>query len=416
MRPFRDLINGAKPPRVVPWAIQMAVRESRRSVRPYLIAIIAVAVALLARLAVDPWVGDRQPFMTFMAAVIFTAWVAGVGPSLVALVAGLPLAAWFFLPPRNDLMVVGAVHQISMLTYFLLGLTIVALGSRLWRAKAQAVRTEEHCGSQVRELDSERKHLQQELARMGDELRDVDRRREDFLALLADELRRPLVPIASAASFHSIAATASEMESAMDVVKQETARLGRLIDDLLDAFRNSQGAIEIRRQPLDLADAASRAVAAVRSLAAQTGRELTVSLAKDPVWVEGDAARLERVAYNLLMNAIRSTSPGGQIWLTVQGRDEACVMKVRDTGVGLSPDAIQRMFQIGNQSDGSRLREAGGLGIGLSAVKAIVEIHGGIVDVFSDGPGQGCEIVVRLPKMAATPGQRSAPAEETRYL
>jgi signal transduction histidine kinase len=392
----------------------MTLQGSWQSVRPYLIAVLAVAVALLARLALDPWLEDRQAFLTFMFAVVFTVWVAGVGPSLVALVAGLPLAAWFFLPPRYNFQVVGLVHQIGVSGYLVIGLTVVALGGRLWRAKAQAMRTEEHCDSQVRELDSERKRLQEELARMGDELRDVDRRREDFLALLADELRRPLVPIASAASFHSIAATASEMESAMDVVKQETARLGRLIDDLLDAFRNGQKGIEIRRERLDLAEVASRAVTAVRSLAAQTGRELTVSLAKDPAWVEGDEVRLERVAYNLLMNAIRSTSPGGQIWLTAQGRDEACILKVRDTGVGLSPDAIQRIFQIDNRSQGSRCREHGGVGIGLSAVKAIVEIHGGAVDVFSDGPGQGCEIVVRLPRMAATPDQNAVPGTEIR--
>ncbi len=150
------------------------------------------------------------------------------------------------------------------------------------RHREKAERAEMLYGTQAREIDAERKRLQQDLSRLSEELRDVDRRREDFLGLLAEELRRPLVPIASAASFHSVAATASEMETAMDIVKQETTQLGRLIDDLLDAFRNNQGEIRLNRQTLDLVQIANAAIATVRSLAAQSGGELNVSLVKEP--------------------------------------------------------------------------------------------------------------------------------------
>ena len=181
---------------------------------------------------------------------------------------------------------------------------IVGLGSRFWRARMEVERSEELYGTQARELAAERKRLHQELENLNGQLRDVDRRREDFLGVLADELRRPLIPIASAASFHSIAATASEMESAMEVVKQETSQLGRLIDDLLDTFRNTQVGIQLNKRHVDLVDIANRAAHGVRSLAAQSGRELNISLAKNPVMVDGDASRLERMIFNLLQNAV----------------------------------------------------------------------------------------------------------------
>jgi signal transduction histidine kinase len=383
-----------------------------RICRPYIFAILALVVATVARMSLNPWLEDRQAFMTFFAAVIITSWIAGMGPSLLALAGGLALASWFFLPPRHSFAVAHTYNQIAVLSYLGLGLPVVLLGGRLWRAREQAERAEALCGTQARQLDSERKRLQQDLARLTEELRDVDRRREDFLGLLAEELRRPLVPIASAASFHSVAATASEMETAMDIVKQETTQLGRLIDDLLDAFRNNQGDITLNRRRIDLVEIANWAVATVRSLAAQSGRELNVSLVKEPVWVDGDAQRLERVAYNLLMNAIRSTNPGGQIWISVQSRDGAAMLKVKDTGIGLSQDAIPRVFQINSQLDGSLPRERGGLGVSLTAVKPIVEIHGGMVTVHSDGPGQGCEFIVRLPLSSASPTESPAAHEQ----
>lgn len=370
-------------------------------IAPYMLAVVAVTIALAVRLSIDPWLHDRQPFMTFMAAVIFTAWFGGVGPSLMALVAGLLLASWFFLPPRHDLFVVGGIHHVAMLTYTLLGLTIVALGGRLGQMQRRARRSEELQTVQSQEIDSERKRLQRELERLTTALRDVDRRRENFLALLADELRRPLLPIASAASFHSIAATAAEMEAAMNIVKQETTHLGHLIDDLLDSFESNQGRGALAHQPLDLVDVVSRAVAALRSLAAQSGRELNVSLSKNPVSVDGDASRLIRLAYNLIMNAIRSTSPGGQIWVTVVAQNGNAVLKVKDSGVGLAPEGIERVFQLNSQLDGNFSRDGGGLNIRLLAVKPIVAMHAGHVTIHSEGLGQGCEFVVTLPCIAA---------------
>lgn len=366
-------------------------------IRPYLVATAALVVATLLRMALTPLVHDRQPYLTYLAAVILMAWFVGLGPSLFTLVASIPLAAWFFIAPARSLWIPETTQQIATAGFVMLGAIIIGLGSRLWRVREKVVRTEKLLDSQVRELDTDRRRLQQDLGRLTEELRAVDRRREGFLALVADELRRPLIPIASAASFHSIAATASEMESAMEIVKQETTQLGRLIDDLVDAFRGTKETIELRRKQLNLAELAHRAAESVRSIAAQSGRELNVSIAKDPILILGDPERLERVIYNLLMNAIRSTNPGGQIWLSALARDGEAIVKIKDTGIGLTPDAIPRVFQLNSQLDNSLARERGGLGIRLTAVKPIVELHGGGISVASDGPGQGCEFLVRLP-------------------
>ena len=312
----------------------MQAQRFAATLRPYLFAALGLVAATLVRMSLDPVLGDRQAFMTYMAALIATAWLAGVGPSLMVLLCSVPLATYLFMAPRYNLLVIDAYNYIAVVTYVAVGLPIVALGGKFWRARQDAEHSEEVYGTQVRELAAERKRLHQELETMTGQLRDVDRRREDFLGILADELRRPLIPIASTASFHSIAATASEMESAMDIVKQETNQLGRLIDDLLDAFRHSQAGIQLNKRQMDLVEIGNRAASSVRSMAAQSGRELNISLSKSPVVVTGDAARLERVIYNLLNNAIRSTNPGGQIWLTVQERDGVALVKVKDTGAG----------------------------------------------------------------------------------
>ncbi|HEY1600016.1 MAG TPA: ATP-binding protein [Pirellulales bacterium] len=385
-------------------------RHLWKALQPYGLAILSLAVATLVRLALNPLLGDRQAFMTYFATLIVVSAISGVGPSLTVLFGSVPLVMWCFFPPHRSLAVSEAHNLIAIGTFVSLGLLVVVLGGMLRRARHQAEESEQLFDSKARELELDRARLQQELLHLTDEMRGVDARREDFLALVANELRRPLVPIASAASFHSVAATASEMESAMDVVKLETTKLGRLIDDLLDAFRHNQGAMQLHKVPLDLAQIASKAVATVRSVAAQSGRELNVSLAKEAIPVNGDAVRLERVVYNLLMNAIRSTNPGGQIWLTALERDGAAVLKVKDTGVGLTEDAIPRVFNLNSQLDGSLARESGGLGISLTAIKPIVDMHGGMVSVNSNGLGQGCEFVVFLPLVdsAKTTGPAAA--------
>ncbi|MBI2825491.1 MAG: DUF4118 domain-containing protein [Planctomycetia bacterium] len=383
---------------------------TKRAWASYLTAAASVVAAVLSRMALDPYLGERQPFVTFFAAVIFTAWYCGTGPSLATLLLSFPIVAWLFMTPRYSLLIAELHHQIATAAYLGLGLAVVGFGAGLRRARDRAERATTLYDAHTREITGERKRLQTELDQLHRDLCEVDQRKEEFLALMAAELRRPLVPIASAASFHSIATTASEMESAMDIVKREMTQLGRLMEDLLDVFRNAPGHVDLHRERIDLVPAVCRAVDSVRSLVRETGRELTVSVAKAPLWLSGDAAHLERVVYNLLVNAVRCTPPRGQITITARRQGEHVLVKVKDTGVGLAPEAIAHVFEPFGRTDESFAAQRGWFRIGLTAVQRIVEMHEGSVTVTSDGPGHGTEFVVRLASLDAL----QAPETDTR--
>ncbi|HEY2840256.1 MAG TPA: HAMP domain-containing sensor histidine kinase [Pirellulales bacterium] len=378
---------------------------------PYVFAGLTLLVATLVRLALAEQLGEKMFLFTYLFAVIVVAWFAGVGPALATLVVSVPLAAWFFIPPYGSLLISGGTSFLAVGAYFLQGLAIVAFGASLRQMRNRAARTKELYENQSQQVAVERKRLHRDLQQLTEELREVDKRREDFLSLLADELRRPLVPIVSATSFLDIAATASEMESAMEVVKRETSQLGRLIEELLTVFRDGQGSVELHRQRLDLATGVCRAAESVRSLVAQTGRQLSVSLAKEPLWVDGDPTRLERVVYNLLVNAVRSTPTGGHIWLTAREENGHALVIVKDTGIGLDSAAQARVFEPFRPNDSPFGREGGLFRIGLIAVKQIVELHGGSVEVTSEGVGKGTQYTVRLPmiQVPAKIGETPAP-------
>ena len=385
-------------------------QRHRQAALPYIFAALTLLIATIARLALDPYLHERMPFVTYLFAVIVVAWFAGVGPSLATLVLGVPLAAWFFLAPTASLLIQGGTNLLAVGSYVLQGLAIVAFALSLRQLRERAARTKKQYDRQSQQVDVECKRLHRDLQQLTEELREVDKRREDFLSLLADELRRPLVPIVSATSFLDIAATASEMESAMEVVKRETSQLGRLIEELLTVFRDGQGSIELHRQSLDLASSVCKAAESVRSLVSQTGRQLSVSLAKEPLWVNGDSTRLERVVYNLLVNAVRSTPSGGHIWLTARVDQNQAVVIVKDTGAGLDAEAIGRVFEPFRPVDSPFGREAGLFRIGLIAVRQIVEIHGGTVEATSEGVGQGTQFIVRLPMVPAPADAGLSPA------
>lgn len=370
---------------------------------PYVFAAITLLVATLVRQALAEQLGERMYMLTYLFAVLIVSWYAGIGPSLMTLLLSVPIAAWFFIPPHGSFMITGEFSTLLAVGSFVLqGLAIVAFGASLRKMRERAAKSKEMYDAQSQQVAVERKRLHRDLQQLTEELREVDKRREDFLSLLADELRRPLVPIVSATSFLDIAATASEMESAMEVVKRETSQLGRLIEELLTVFRDGQGATELHRTRLDLATGVCRAAESVRSLVAQTGRQLSVSLAKEPLWVSGDATRLERVVYNLLVNAVRSTPAGGHIWLTAREENGDALVIVKDTGVGLDAAAQARVFEPFRANDSPFGREGGLFRIGLIAVKQIVELHGGSVEVASEGPGKGTQFTVRLPMVTTT--------------
>ena len=221
--------------------------------------------------------------------------------------------------------------------------------------------------------------------------------KNEFLAMLAHELRNPLGAIRSAVSvMDCVEATSSTATHAREVVARQVAHLSRLIDDLLDVERVASGKIRLDRHPLDMAEAMQRAVA---SVTANAGLDRHIEIRTEPVWVEGDAVRLEQVIVNIITNAIKYTPPGGSIRVFLCGDDQDAVLRVEDNGVGIGPDLLPSVFDMFVQGERTLDRAQGGLGIGLTLVRRLVELHGGTVVATSDGAGRGSTFTVRMPRL-----------------
>jgi signal transduction histidine kinase len=252
---------------------------------------------------------------------------------------------------------------------------------------------------------TEQKKLKDELRQQAENLRQADRRKDEFLAVLAHELRNPLAPLRNGLQVMKLARNnAAAVEQARSMMERQLAQMVRLIDDLLDMSRFSQGKIELRKERVDLASIVQHAVETSRSLIEAGGHELTVHLPPGTIYVDADVIRLAQVFANLLNNAAKYTEQGGQITLTVERQDSQAIVSVRDTGVGIPAHMLPKVFEMFTQVDRSLERSQGGLGIGLSLVKGLVEMHGGSVEAHSAGHGMGSEFVVRLPVVLSLAG------------
>jgi signal transduction histidine kinase len=239
-------------------------------------------------------------------------------------------------------------------------------------------------------------------ARLYREIQQADRQKNEFLSMLAHELRNPLAPIRNAVEVMKLRVPGpAEVEWARDVIDRQIRQLARLVDDLLDVSRITRGKIELRIEPLELNPVVAQAVEASRPFIEAKNHELHVAVAADPLRVNGDPARLAQVLTNLLINAAKYTEEGGQINLTAYREGTEVVMVVRDTGVGIPQEMLASVFELFIQVEQSIDRSQGGLGVGLTLVKRLVEMHGGRVCAASAGPGQGSEFTVRLPAIEA---------------
>jgi PAS domain S-box-containing protein len=235
-------------------------------------------------------------------------------------------------------------------------------------------------------------------------LREADLRKNVFLATLAHELRNPLAPIRNAVQILKLQRQPeTPVQAAWDIIDRQVQHMVRLIDDLLDVSRITQGRLELRRERVDLAAVVEQAVEASRPHIERAGHELTVSLPPQPVYLDADPVRLSQVFLNLLNNACKYTEKGGHIWLTAERDVTDVVVKVRDTGIGIPPEHLPRVFDMFSQVESALERSQGGLGIGLALARGLVEIHGGGIEARSEGPGRGTELLVRLPVLTETP-------------
>jgi signal transduction histidine kinase/ActR/RegA family two-component response regulator len=238
----------------------------------------------------------------------------------------------------------------------------------------------------------------QQYEQMAARLAEANQAKDHFLAMLSHELRNPLAPIRIAMQVISTGGPSTpEVQKARQIVDRQVAHLTRLLDDLLDVSRITTGKINLRKEPVNLATAVANALEASRNLIQEREHSLYVSLPEAPIWVDADPVRLEQVITNLLNNAARYTPPKGHIRVSASRENADAVLRVRDDGVGIPAHLLSRVFDLFTQGERSVARSEGGLGIGLTIVRNLVELHGGSATVASEGPGWGCEFVVRLP-------------------
>ncbi|MFA6164041.1 MAG: PAS domain S-box protein [Methylobacter sp.] len=229
----------------------------------------------------------------------------------------------------------------------------------------------------------------------------ADRRKDEFLAMLAHELRNPLAPIRNAVQLLKMKeASDPTLTWSRNVIDRQVTHLARLLDDLLDVARIMQGKITLKTERFELVDIINNAVEASYPLIESRSQDLIISKATTPQWIEGDRVRLAQALSNLLNNAAKYTSEGGKITLSTMEEGSNAVIEIRDTGIGIAPDTLPHIFDLFTQADHSLAHSQGGLGIGLTLVRQLVEIHGGTITAASDGIGQGSLFTVRLPTLS----------------
>jgi signal transduction histidine kinase len=236
------------------------------------------------------------------------------------------------------------------------------------------------------------------LRERADELAEAHRHKDEFLATLAHELRNPLAPIRNAVQYLGMEGLKEpDIKTARDVIDRQVTVMVRLIDDLLDLSRIGRNTLDIRKQPVELTAVVESSVESSRPLIQQCGHEFTVSLPPQQVHLDADPIRLAQVFSNLLNNAAKYTKRGGHIWLTAERQGSDAVVSVRDNGIGIPGDMLSKIFEMFTQVDRTSEQSQGGLGIGLTLVRRLVDMHDGNIEARSSGPNQGSEFVVRLP-------------------
>jgi len=228
-----------------------------------------------------------------------------------------------------------------------------------------------------------------------------ERRREEFLAMLAHELRNPLAPIRTGLEVLRLTDSKDVATRMRAVIERQVGNLSRMIDDLLDVSRITRGKIFLKKQPINVPDALRQVVDSQSRVAAEKGLALNLDVdAGVDLFVDADPTRLEQMVGNVLTNAIKFTPAKGSITLTAHGEDDQVVIRVRDSGIGIPPHMLHQIFELFAQTDRPLDRSQGGLGIGLTVVKSLAQLHGGSVEAHSEGDGKGTEIVLRLPRIA----------------
>ena len=294
-------------------------------------------------------------------------------------------------------------------------------GQKIVVESSMALLTESDGSQRVVETNrpiTERKQMEEALRHRAETLLAADRSRNEFLATLAHELRNPLSPLRNAVELLKISSDRGIPAGVLELMERQIRNMARMVDDLLDGARITSGQIQLRKGPLELVSTVSRIVELFRPRCESQNQRLSLSLPSAPIFVQGDEVRIEQVLSNLLNNASKFSGSDGQLWVSLaqgpagsesgEGRRSEAIIRVRDNGVGIPEGDLPRIFDLFMQGDAALNRQHGGLGIGLTLVRKLVDLHGGTVEAKSAGRGQGSEFIVRLPiESAAAPIPRS---------
>jgi signal transduction histidine kinase/ActR/RegA family two-component response regulator len=380
------------------------------------------SLLIFALLAVGGWVFLRSfdPSRIHPARLFwplpFLLWAAvrfGPTGTSAALLAVTSLSIWGALARRGPFVTQAPADNLIELQTFLLGISVpLLLLASLFRQQQRTAAALEESKRLYQVTEAERRQM--EVRRALDEVqREADRRKDEFLATLGHELRNPLAPIGIALeTLRAAAPDRPDATSAIDSIRRQLQHMTRLLDDLLDISRITLGKIRLQRETVNLAQVVANAVETARPVIDERGHELAVTLPDAPVHLRGDVVRLTQVAANLLNNAAKYTEPGGRIEIAVRQKHDLAILSVRDNGIGVPPESLEQIFELFTQMPAARERAPGGLGIGLSLVKRLVELHGGTVEARRrELPPGGTEIIVRLPATdrPATPVPPRAP-------
>jgi signal transduction histidine kinase len=349
-------------------------------------AIACVVAAAVLRWLLQPVMGVAPPYITFYLAVAVAAAYGGFGPGLGATVTGLLVGVAITYGTAQRLDLGSAAEQVRITLYLFSGLAISWVARKMHDATNRAA-----------EEAAQMRQLSEELRIANERLVESDRSKDRFVAVVAHELRNPLMPLRNGLDLLNSHGADRELAArTLAIMSRQLDQMGRIVDDLLDASRIRHNKLDLQRVPVDLRDVVARAVDDQRPHYLARGVGLHHHRYSQPVHVYADPARLSQVVGNLLHNALKFTPQHGDVRVDVEREGNLAVLRVRDTGIGIATEALGRIFKPFEQAH-EQAPSAGGLGLGLSLVKSIVELHGGAVEASSSGPHQGTEFRVSLP-------------------
>jgi signal transduction histidine kinase len=335
-----------------------------RGFTPYVLGIAGVVVAWLLRSSLDEFLGEHLSFAFDYLAVFVAAWTGGLWPALATAILSALVGNYFFTQPHGSLAIDSIEELIDLIFFILVSATIGVLSEISLRSFTRAKKAEEE--------------------------------KDNFMATVAHELRSPISVIYYANSLSRLASP-EQPNDQLEVIDRQVNHLNLLIEDLLDVSRVARGKIRLHRQHVDASSIIPGAIEKARPLITSRKHKLELDVSPEPMPLFVDPARIEQVLANLLTNAAKYTPDGGQILVTAKPEGDSAILSVRDNGVGILPEMLPRIFDMFTQGDAVRDRDEGGLGIGLSLVRKLSELHGGSVQVESAGRNRGSEFVITLP-------------------